>query len=122
MKQVCYLLFFVASMAFASNNPSHLKNEPQIGDVLIINKTNANGYQHIYFPKLNFIAKKGGIANYHIVEGNHAVIKNVEINQNGDTIVYLERKNHKKFFGCLNEVKANYTKSLENGEMSLLKN
>jgi hypothetical protein len=109
------------SLSFANNNATLNNNDPQVGDVLIINKPNANGYKYIFFPKLNFITKKGGLANYNIIEGNHVVIKKVETNINGDAYVYLERKNGKKFFGCLKEVKANFTKSLNSGEMSLLK-
>ncbi|MGZ0017082.1 hypothetical protein [Yeosuana sp. AK3] len=121
MKKVCYLLFFMVSLTYANHNLSLNNNDPQVGDVLILNKTNATGYKYIFFPKLNVIAKKGGLANYHIVEGNHAVIKKVETNENGDTFVHLERMNSKKFFSCLKRVKANYKKSLEHGEMSLLK-
>ena len=122
MKKVCYLLFFMLSLTFANNNATLSNIDPQVGDVLIINKTDANGYKYIFFPKLNFIVKKGGLASYNIVEGNHAVIKKVEFNENGDTYVYLERMNGQKFFGHLKEVKANYTKALDSGEISKLKN
>ena len=82
MKKVCYLLFFMLSLTFANNNATLSNIDPQVGDVLIINKTDANGYKYIFFPKLNFIVKKGGLASYNIVEGNHAVIKKVEFNMN----------------------------------------
>lgn len=122
MKKVCYLLFFTFSLAFAHNNLTLSNNDPQVGDVLIINKTNANGYKYIFFPKLNFIVKRGGLASYSIVEGNHAVINKVESDENGDTYVYLERRNGQKFFGCLKEVKADFKKALNSGEISILKN
>lgn len=122
MKTVCYLLFFMFSLTFANNNLTLSNNDPQVGDVLIINETNANGYKYIFFPKLNFIVKKGGLASYNMVEGNHAVIKKVESNENGDTYVFLERKNGQKFFGCLKVVKADFTKALNSGEISKLKN
>ncbi|GGK28373.1 hypothetical protein GCM10007962_23310 [Yeosuana aromativorans] len=121
MKKICYCLFLLASITLANNNIDLSNSDPQVGDVLIINKTNANGYKHIFFPNLNIISKRGGLANYNIVEGNHAIIKKVETNKIGDVYVHLVRKNGKKFFGCIKKVRANYTKSLESGELSILK-
>jgi hypothetical protein len=111
-------MFLIVGLSFANNTPLKNFNDPQIGDVIIINQTNANGYKYIFFPKLNFIVKKGGIGNYNLVEHTHAIIKKVEKNENGDIFVILKRKNDKKFFGSVKSVKANYTKALNAGEIS----
>lgn len=119
MRKICYLLFFAFSLSFANNNPFPNQNEPQVGDVLVINTPSGSDYNHIFFPKLNIIAKKGRVANYKSVHGNHVVVKEVITNSNGNTYVILEKKDNTQFFGFVKKVKANYTKSLNAGEISI---
>lgn len=120
MKKVCLLLFLAFGVSFASNNPISNQNMPQVGDVLVINPAGSK-YNHISFPKLNIIAKRGNVANYKSVHGNHVVVKEVITKANGNTYVVLEKQDNTKFFGFLNEVKANYEKSLNSGEISVVK-
>ncbi|WP_445957148.1 hypothetical protein [Yeosuana sp.] len=123
MKKICILLFLISGFTFAYN-AEVLKpelNEPKVGDVLVINESSGNTYNHIFFPKLNFIVKRGGQATYKSVHGNYVIIKNVTKKENGDIYVVLEKKNGGKFFSYLKKVKANYTKSLNSGEMSLIR-
>lgn len=121
MKKICFsLILFVVGFTFASNsNVIEIKqNDPKVGDVLIINSPSGNTYKHIDFPRLNIIAKRGGIGNYKSVNGNHVIIKEVINNENGTTKLVIERKDKIKFFGFLKQVEANYTESLANGEIS----
>ena len=120
MKKICILLFFAFGVSFANNNPLSNQNNPQVGDVLIINNPNGTEYNHISFPKLNIIAKRGKVANYKSVYGNHVVVKEVLTKSNGNTYVILEKKDNTSFFGFLNEVKADYEKSLNAGEISIV--
>lgn len=119
MKKICLLLFLAFGVSFANNNPLN-QNNPQVGDVLVINASGSK-YNHIDFPKLNIIAKRGKVANYKSVHGNEVVVKEVINEANGNTYVILEKKDNTKFFGFLNEVKANYEKSLNSGEISVAK-
>ncbi|WP_308992514.1 hypothetical protein QLS71_013775 [Mariniflexile litorale] len=120
MKKICYLLLLTVSFTFANNPKSfELKqNEPKVGDILIINAQTGSAYNHIDFPKLNFIVKRGGIANYNSVHGNHVVVKEVIVNENGMTQIVLERQDKSKFFGFLKQVEANFTKAIAAGEIS----
>jgi|SRR5690606_13178054 len=118
MKKISFLLFLVFGLSFANNNTFPNQNEPKVGDVLVINNPSGTEYNHISFPKLNFIAKRGKVANYKSVYGNHVVVKEVLTKPNGNTYVVLEKKDNSKFFGYLKEVKANYAKSLNAGEIS----
>lgn len=118
MKKICYLLFFVFGISFASENPLNNQNQPQVGDVLVINGTSITKYNHVFFPKLNFIAKRGKVANYKSVHGNEVVVKEVKQKSNGETYVVLEKADNTKFFGFLQKVEANYHKSLNSGEIS----
>ncbi|OYX24192.1 MAG: hypothetical protein B7Z06_09190 [Flavobacteriales bacterium 32-35-8] len=119
MKKICLLLLFAVSVSFANNNTLPNQNEPKVGDVLVINTPSGTEYNHISFPKLNMIAKRGKVANYKSVHGNQVVVKEVITKSNGNTYVVLEKKDNTQFFGFLKEVKANYTKSLNAGEISI---
>lgn len=120
MKKITFLLFFAFGVSFATNEVLPNQNNPQVGDVLIINPSGSD-YKHIAFPKLNFIAKRGKIANYKSVHGNQVVVKEVINAANGNTYVILEKQDNTRFFGYLSEVKANYEKSLKAGEISIAK-
>lgn len=120
MKKICLLFFLAFGVSFANNNPLAKQNSPQVGDVLVINPSGSK-YNHISFPKLNIIAKRGKVANYKSVHGNEVVVKEVITKNNGNTYVVLEKKDNTPFFGFLNEVKANYEKSLHAGEISIAK-
>ncbi|MDO7171157.1 hypothetical protein [Mariniflexile sp. AS56] len=120
MRKIYYLLLLTVSFTF-SNQLQALEMgqiEPKVGDVLVINSPNNNTYNHIDFPRLNTIVKRGGIANYKSVHGNHVVVKEVIKNEDGTTGIVLERQDNRKFFGFLKQVKANYTKSITAGELS----
>ena len=120
MKKFIYLLLFVVGFTFANNSkPLEInQNDPKVGDVLIINSPSGNTYKHIDFPRLNIIAKRGGIGNYNSVNGNHVIIKEVINNENGITHIVIERKDKSKFFGFLRQVEADYAKSIATGEIS----
>ena len=120
MKKMLLLLLLVTGYTFANdlNIVDFDNNEPKVGDILIINATSNTKYNHISFPKLNTIVKRGGLTNYKTVHGQKVIIKKVIDNKNGSTTVVLESKDKTKFFGFLKSVKANYHKSLDSGELS----
>ncbi|CAH8286389.1 hypothetical protein EV196_106274 [Mariniflexile fucanivorans] len=120
MKKIFYLLLLAGSFSFANNtNPTDFKqNDPKIGDVLVINSTSNVKYNHIDFPQLNIVAKRGNVANYKSVHGKRVVVKEVLNNDNGNTKILIENEDKSKFFGFLRHVEATYEKSITSGEMS----
>lgn|SRR5690606_31673660 len=120
MKKMYFILLLVSSFAFANNTNSYEsnQNDPKVGDVLIINSTSNSKYNHIDFPKLNTIAKRGNVANYKSVHGKRVVVKDVINNDNGNTKIVIENEDQTKFFGFIEHVEANYSKSLASGELS----
>jgi hypothetical protein len=121
MKKLCLLLFFAFGVSFANNNNFPNQNEPKVGDVLVINSTSNSKYNHIDFPQLNTIAKRGNVANYKSVHGKRVVIKDVITKENGNTKIVIENEDKTKFFGFLSQVEADYNKSLNSGEISIAK-
>jgi hypothetical protein len=119
MKKIYFLLLLISGFTFANNRqPIELmQNNPKVGEVLVINSTSNSKYNHIDFPQLNIVAKRGHVANYKSVHGKRVVIKEV-IDNNGDIRVVIENEDASKFFGFLKHVEANYTKALTSGEMS----
>jgi len=122
MKNICFILFLSFSFAFANNSNTLIENQnvPNVGDVLVINPTSNTNYNHIDFPELNIIVKKGGLANYKSVHGNHVVVKDVQTNTDGNVHVVLEKKDNTTFFGITKQVKADYNKAISSGELSKL--
>lgn len=122
MKKIFYLLLLSVSFSFANNTYplTTSESEPKIGDVLIINSTSNIKYNHIEFPRLNVIAKRGHGTNYKSVHGKRVVIKEIVSNKHGNTQVRIENEDQSKFFGYLTQVEANYTKSISSGEMSIV--
>lgn len=118
MKKLTFLLFLAFGFSFANTTNPITQDNVQVGDELVINVQKADKFNHVDFPRLNFIAKRGGIANYSSVNGQVVVVKNVSTDNKGNTQVTLERKNGKKFFGYLNSVDADLTKALNSGEIS----
>lgn len=114
MKKLLFTILFAGffSISFAQETP-------KVGDVLEINEPYAQTFNHIFFPKANILKKRGTISGYKSVYGNNVVVSEVKAKKEGTTYVILKKKDGTKFFGYLTEVKANYTKSIEAGELSI---
>ncbi|MEW4925613.1 hypothetical protein [Algibacter sp. 2305UL17-15] len=116
-------LIFILSLLFTLNATINAQNKipkPEIGDVLMVNAPDGTTYNHVFFPRLNFLVKRGKVANYKSVYGKKVVVKDV-FEKNGATYVMLTPKNGEKFFGHVSKVKANYSKSINSGELSKVK-
>ena len=96
------------------------QDTPVIGDQLIVNSPTGQKYNHVKFPKLNFLVKKGKIANYKSVQGSEVVVSDIKTCNKGTKYVVLEKKDGSKFFGYLKTVKANYDASINSGELSVI--
>lgn len=117
---VLFIGLLFSGLGFASNSQQTQENIPKIGDVLVINAPTGQTYDHIKFPKLNIIVKRGGLANYKSVYGETVIVKNVMPKKDGKVYVQVESQNGKKFFGFLKTVNADYNKAIASGEMSIL--
>tara|TARA_R110000868_G_scaffold410962_3_gene701121 strand:+ start:12988 stop:13338 length:351 start_codon:yes stop_codon:yes gene_type:complete len=116
MRNLFFILVFFSFSFLASG-----QSQPQVGDEFIIKKPNAQTYKYVKFPRLNILIKRGKVGNYKSVYGNKVVVDNIISKDNGTTYVILKKKDDSKFFGFLNNVKANYSKSLEVGEIAVSK-
>ena len=92
----------------------------QKGAILTLGPPSASGYQHIDFPRKNFIIKRGAIANFNNLEGKKVVVENVR-SKNGITEVVLKRKDGRNFFRFWSSVEADFEKALAKGELFLPK-
>lgn len=121
MKNICFILLLAFGFTYANDSsPNDTQNTPVVGDILVINATSNTNYNYIDFPKLNVIVKKGGLATYKSVHGNHVVVTDVKTKNDGKVQVILEKKDSTKFFGIAKQVKADYNNALSSGELSIL--
>ncbi|EDP70156.1 hypothetical protein FBALC1_11502 [Flavobacteriales bacterium ALC-1] len=113
MKNIFYVLLLLGfSMTISA------QDQPKVGDELVIEKTSAQRYTYIKFPKLNILSKRGKVANYKSVYKNSVVIDEIVTKENEPTYVILKKKDGTKFFGYLAKVKANYAEAIHAGELS----
>jgi len=80
MKKLLITLSFiiVSFLCFA-------QNQPKVGDVLIVKEQSGQFYNHISFPKLNTLVKRGKIASYKSVYNSKVVIEEVIVKDNKPT-------------------------------------
>ena len=116
-------LFFIVLLVLgtitvnAQNTEPILQEEVQVGDVLKIGHPKASRFQHINFPKPNFIIKKGGIANYKRVEGDKVVVTSIKERKDGTLQVQIKMADGGRFFGTHSVVSADLKNALESGEL-----
>lgn len=111
MKHVStFLVLFL--MAFSSFGQSG-SDDVAVGDLFSIQKQANMPFDHIHFPKANFIIKQGGIANFQNLDD--VKVKVVAVLDNG--LVKLAPVSGKKFFNRYMTVKADMEKALQAGEL-----
>ncbi|WP_242206220.1 hypothetical protein [Aestuariivivens insulae] len=106
------ILLFVVSLTI------NAQDTPKVGDKFVINNPSGQHYNHIAFPKLNIISKRGKIANYKSIIGEEVIVKEVISKSNGNVYVILEKEDGSKFFGFQTKAKANYKSAISSGELS----
>jgi hypothetical protein len=119
MKQLIFaLLFAVGSIGLNANDANCIvPQEVQVGDIFRIGDPDEPRYEHINFPRPNFIIKRGGVANYKGLPGNKVVVTAVEEKMDGTLVVKIKRADGGRFFGSHWEVSANFKGALETGEL-----
>ena len=119
MKQLFFIVLLVLGTISvnAQNTKQILQEEVEVGDILQIGEPDASRFQHIEFPRPNFIIKKGGIANYKRVEGDKVVVTSIKETKNGTIEVQIKLANGGRFFRTHNVVTADLKNALESGEL-----
>lgn len=103
--------FGAASMAHAQANAVASGQEFEL--MLPDNGT----FEHVDFPRKNFIIKRVGIADMKSVDGNTVVVDRIE-RKEGQVFAVLRRKDGRKFFRHLREVRAQWPEALNKGELT----
>jgi len=118
MKKILIIFAFVL-FALQTNAQGIQDPNVQVGDALIIQKPSTPNFKHIYFPKDNFIIKRGGIVNYDNIYANEVHVVKIVDKKDGTQEVVLKRTDGKKFFKTYSTVRADLGKALESGELVL---
>jgi hypothetical protein len=105
-------LFLVSFGVFGQTETADVK----VGDIFTIQKSTNLPFDHIHFPRANFIIKRGGVANYKSLDD--VKVKVVKVME--DDMVQLTAVDGKKFFNSYKFVKADMAKALEAGELEYL--
>jgi len=108
-----FILGMVMSLA-AQEKPSQDIRE---GSVLTINNPSSSSYQHIDFPRKNFIIKRGGIANMKALRGKKVQVVAFAYGSDGSTEVTLKPLDGGKFFRNFPTVTAHLEDALQSGEL-----
>ena len=119
MKQLIFaVLFAIGSVGLNAKDANCIApQEVQVGDIFRIGDPDAPRYEHINFPRPNFIIKRGGVANYKGLPGNKVVVTAVEEKMDGTLVVKIKRADGGRFFGSHWEVSADFKGALETGEL-----
>ncbi len=98
-------------------NATNNDNNPEIGDRLLIQSPENTTYTALNMPKLNFVVKKGGVANYKSVQNTLVEVVKISKNKKGESVVTLQRVDGAKILGLKKSVSANYDQALQIGEL-----
>ena len=110
---ITFLLFCVSTFQ------AQEKKDYEVGEILKIEKPSTREFNHIHFPRANFIIKKGGIVNYNRIYGEEVEIVAIETKDDGTKQARLKRTDGRKFFQRYSTVLADIDKALEAGEISI---
>lgn len=107
-----FLMFLLSVSIYAQSNTSNVA----IGDVFVIGEANDN-YNHINFPKANFIIKKGGIVSYKNIVGEKVEVTSVKEDKDGQLVATIKLASKKKFFNSHKYVTVVVDKAIETKEL-----
>ena len=119
MKLKNSLIFVIFLFLVSAVVSTGYAQEIKIGDELTIEKPSGSEYQHIYFPRKNFIIKRGGTPDLKTVKNVVVVVTDIEYGSNNESIITIKRKDGRRFFFALRHVKANFEGAIETGELQV---
>ncbi|WP_378178039.1 hypothetical protein [Aquimarina sp. SS2-1] len=104
-------LIIIAFLSFVTMNAQEAKTLSSetvaVGDIITLGTPSGQTYQHILFPRVNFIIKKGGTTNFKQLQGKKVVVTDKEVVE-GITKITIARKDGKKFLNSIANVKVNF--------------
>ena len=116
-------LFLIAALALGTvtANAQETCETPKVkaGDILKIAAPAHSSYDHINFPKSNFIIKRGGIANYRALINQEIKVTEVTIENGCISKVDVALANGKKFFNTVKTVSVDFKEALAAKEITL---
>ena len=74
-------------------------------------------FEYVDFPRKNFIIKRVGVANMKSVDRNTVVVDRIE-RDDDQVFAVLRRKDGRKFFRHIREVRAQWPEALDKGELT----
>ncbi len=117
MKQKAFLVLCFLSLSIGLYAQDKQQTPIKEGTLLTIERPVGSEYQHIHFPRKNFIIKRGGIANLKSVYGKEVEVIAYSYTDEGDTKVTLKRTDGMKFFRNFSTVDAHLEDALKAGEL-----
>ncbi|MDH7444848.1 hypothetical protein [Aquimarina sp. 2201CG14-23] len=116
MKNLLFIAFFSFLTMNAQQSEVSTTDTIEVGDVLTIGNPSGQDYEHISFPPVNFIIKKGGTPNFKRLKGMQVIVtKKTSIN--GEAKLTITRKDGKRFFNSHRSVKVALAPALETKEI-----
>jgi len=119
MKNIIIIALFITCTVYGQQDNTTSQNSVKVGDIFIIGAPSSSNYQSVFFPKNNFIIKKGGIPNYKRIRRTYVVTTSVTKDQEGSTKISLKRKDGKKFFNSITQIQAHLENALVQNELKL---
>ena len=116
MKKLLLITFLIMSgLTIQAQETQNIK----VGTIVTIEKPSTTDFNHIHFPRKNFIIKKGGIVNYKRELGKKVEIIALESKKDGTRQARLKRTDGRKFFKSYTSVLADIDQAIEAGEISI---
>lgn len=110
-----FLLFF--SFQLSGQSSEQISGEKfAIGDTYFIGQPSGQDYNHIKFPRRNFIMKRGGLPNYKNLIGKEILVTGTRV-RNDRQEVTIKRMDGLNFFGSYPEVKVDIENAIQSGEL-----
>jgi len=112
-----YILIVLALFSLLGAQAQQDSKAPELGEILLLGTYDGMEYDHVHFPKLNFVLKRGGIGNWTSLPGTRVVVREKYQNSDGETFVVLERTDGLRFLKVIPSVTCSFQQALESGEL-----
>lgn len=115
-----FLIILLVLLSFQWVQGQQSAEEPKVGEILVVGPYYGIEYDHIHFPKLNLVLKRGGLGNWTSLRGTKVFVKEKYQNSDGETFAVLERTDGRRFLKVIPSVTTSFKQALESGELRRL--
>jgi len=112
-KLFTFLIMFCSAIMYSQNESTNF----EVGDVFTIAEVEHNDYNHINFPRANFIIKKGGLPHYKNIKGAEVEVTSLREKKSGAVVATLQLSSKKSFFNSHKYVTVDLEKALRENEL-----